>query len=102
MLLNLVKARYAEAPVFLDIASAINSYSIETGGSVGVEFQTPLASNANTLGLGATTKYTDRPTITYSLLIGDKFSKSLMTPIPPAALLGLCQDLQMLSESRAD
>ena len=25
MLLNLVKARYAEAPVFLDIASAINS-----------------------------------------------------------------------------
>ena len=58
---------------------------------MGVEFQTPLASNANTLGLGATTKYTDQPTITYSLLIGDKFSKSLMTPIPPAALLGLCR-----------
>jgi len=91
MLLNLVKARYAEAPVFLDIASAINSYSIETGGNVGVEFQTPLASNANTLGLGAATKYTDRPTITYSPLIGDKFSKSLMTPIPPGALLGLMQ-----------
>jgi hypothetical protein len=91
MLLNLVKARYAEAPVFLDIASAINSYSIETGGSAGLEFQTPLASNANRLGLGATTKYTDRPTITYSPLIGEKFSKSLMTPIPPAALLGLMQ-----------
>lgn len=91
MLLNLVKARYAEAPVFLDIASAINSYSMETEGSVGAEFQTPLASNANTLSLGATRKYTDRPTITYSPLIGDKFSKSLMTPIPPAALLGLAQ-----------
>jgi hypothetical protein len=91
MLLNLVKARYAEAPVFLDIASAINSYSIESGANVGAEFQTPLASNANTLGLGAATKYTDRPTITYSPLIGDKFSKSLMTPIPPAALLGLAQ-----------
>lgn len=91
MLLNLVKARYAEAPVFLDIASAINSYSMETEGSVGTEFQTPLASNANTLSLGATRKYTDRPTITYSPLIGEKFSKSLMTPIPPAALLGLVQ-----------
>jgi hypothetical protein len=34
MLLNLVKARYAEAPVFLDIASAINSYSIETGSGI--------------------------------------------------------------------
>jgi hypothetical protein len=91
MLLNLVKARYSDAPVFLDIASAINSYSIETGGNVGVEFQTPLASNANTLGLGASTKYTDRPTITYSPLLGDKFSKSLMTPIPPGALLALMQ-----------
>ena len=30
MLLNLVKARYSDAPVFLDIASAINSYSLET------------------------------------------------------------------------
>lgn len=91
MLLNLVKARYSDVPVFLDIASAINSYSLETGVSAGVEFQTPLASNANSLGFGGSSKYTDRPTITYTPLIGDKFSKSLMTPIPPAALLSLLQ-----------
>jgi len=91
MLLNLVKARYGDAPVFLDIASAINSYSIETDVSVAAGFQTPLASNANTLGLGAGSKFTDRPTITYSPLIGEKFSKSLMTPIPPGALLALMQ-----------
>jgi hypothetical protein len=53
MLLNLVKARYGDAPVFLDIASAINSYSLETDLSAAAAFQTPLASNANTLGLGA-------------------------------------------------
>jgi hypothetical protein len=91
MLLNLVKARYADVPVFLDIASAINSYSMETGVSAGAEFQTPLATNANTLNLGASGKFTDRPTITYSPLIGEKFSKSLMTPIPPGALLSLMQ-----------
>ena len=91
MLLNLVKARYAEAPVFLDIASAINSYSLETDVSVAAGFQTPLASNANSLGLGGGSKFTDRPTITYSPLIGEKFSKSLMTPIPPGALLALMQ-----------
>ena len=91
MLLNLVKARYADVPVFLDIASAINSYSMETGVSAGAEFQTPLASNANTLSLGASGKFTDRPTITYSPMIGEKFSKSLMTPIPPGALLSLMQ-----------
>lgn len=89
MLLNLVKARYSDAPVFLDIASAINSYSLETDLNVAAGFQTPLASNANTLGLGAGSKFIDRPTITYSPLIGEKFSKSLMTPIPPAALLAL-------------
>jgi hypothetical protein len=91
MLLNLVKARYSDAPVFLDIASAINSYSLETDVSVAAGFQTPLASNANTLGLGAGSKFTDRPTITYSPLIGETFSKSLMTPIPPGALLALIQ-----------
>jgi hypothetical protein len=53
MLLNLVKARYSDAPVFLDIASAINSYSIETDVSVAAGFQTPLATIANSLGLGA-------------------------------------------------
>ena len=91
MLLNLVKARYSDAPVFLDIASAINSYSLETDVNVAAGFQTPLASNANTLGLGAGSKFTDRPTITYSPLICEKFSKSLMMPIPPGSLLALMQ-----------
>ena len=29
MLLNLLKVRYTDAPVFMDISSAINSYSLE-------------------------------------------------------------------------
>ena len=29
MLLNLLKVRYTDAPVFLDISSVINSYSLE-------------------------------------------------------------------------
>ena len=91
MLLNLVKARYGDVPVFLDVASAINSYSIETGISAEAELPRPLAGGANTFTLGATGKYTDRPTITYNPLLGDKFSKSLMTPIPPGSLLSLIQ-----------
>jgi len=91
MLLNLVKARYGDVPVFLDIASAINSYSIETGVSAEAELPRPLAGNSNTFTLGGSSKYTDRPTITYNPLLGEKFSKSLMTPIPPGALLSLIQ-----------
>ena len=52
-----------DAPVFLDIASAINSYSLETNVSVAAGFQTPLAPNANALGLGEGSKSIDRPSI---------------------------------------
>ena len=34
-LLNVVRLRYADAPVFLDVASVINSYSVTGKGNVG-------------------------------------------------------------------
>src|ERR1043166_2578429 len=94
MLLNLVKIRYGDAPVFLDVASVINQYAIE--GSVGYTAnwaqnnQLPWPYNAlhSWASLG---KYTDRPTITYSPLSGERFARNLMTPIPPAAILNLLQ-----------
>jgi hypothetical protein len=94
MLLNLVKLRYGDAPVFLDVASVINQYGIE--GSLG--FSGSWAQNAqapwpytalyNWFGSG---RYAERPTITYSPLSGEKFARSLMTPIPPAAILNFLQ-----------
>jgi hypothetical protein len=94
MLLNLVKLRYGDAPVFLDVASVINQYGIE--GSIG--FSGSWAQNAqvpwpytalyNWLG---SARYAERPTITYSPLSGEKFARSLMTPIPPAAILNFLQ-----------
>src|SRR5215831_6081562 len=94
MLFNLVKLRYGDAPVFLDVASVINQYLVE--GSVGysgswaqnAQLPWPYTALYNLLGTG---RYAERPTITYSPLSGEKFARSLMTPIPPAAVLNLLQ-----------
>ncbi len=94
MLLNVVKLRYADAPVFLDVASVINQYGFQ--GTVGVSgswFQNPADSLFGSASQNVTAQgiYLDRPTITYSPLSGDKFARSLMTPIPPAAILSFLQ-----------
>src|SRR5215470_4470008 len=93
-LLNLVKLRYGDAPVFLDVASVINQYGIEGtltySGSwaQNAELPWPYTALYNLLGTG---RYAERPTITYSPLSGEKFARSLMTPIPPAAVLNFLQ-----------
>jgi hypothetical protein len=68
MLYNIVKIRYGDTPVFLDVASVINSYSLATSVNVGGSVATPLQSNSNTLSAGGLGTYTDTPTITYSPL----------------------------------
>ena len=89
MLLNLVKIRYLDAPVFLDVSSVISQYAIEGKINLGASWNDPILGDSQMLG--GSGKYTDRPTITYTPLTGDKFSRSLMTPIPIRAFLFLIQ-----------
>lgn len=89
MLYNIVKMRYGDTPVFIDVASVINSYSLETSVNASASWQSPLRENANTLNIGGSGTYTNRPTITYSPLTGEKFARSLLRPIPPSAILSL-------------
>ena len=92
MLLNIVKIRYGDVPIFLDISSVISQYSIEN------QFDARLGWNQSSSpgvfrneAIDGTTKYTDKPTITYSPLAGEKFARSLMAPIQPAAVMSLIQ-----------
>jgi hypothetical protein len=94
MLFNLVKIRYGDAPVFLDVTSVISQYQYALSGSLGGSFSWgwPIpGSSSQTLDTQAGGTYTERPTITYAPLSGEKFSRSLMTPIPPAAVLNFLQ-----------
>lgn len=90
MLLNLLKVRYTDTPVFMDVSSVIASYSLETEVRLTGQYASP--GRGDTYGnLGATGRYGDRPTITYQPLSGDKFARSLMAPIPVTGILSLIQ-----------
>jgi hypothetical protein len=81
-LLNVVKLRYADAPVFLDVAQILGGYSLESTVSLEVD---PFDFD-DSLSLGGEGTYTDRPTVTYQLLSGEQFMRSLLKPIPPSAI----------------
>jgi hypothetical protein len=87
MLANLVKIRYGDAPVFLDVASVINSYSIE--GEVALAGGSEQGFTRNFLG--GTARYGDRPTITYTPIQGDAFARSILAPIPPRMVFTFVQ-----------
>ncbi len=95
MLLNVVKIRYADAPVFLDVASVINQYLLDGtlgfSGSWTENTPVPPWPFSALYNLTAVGRYAERPTITYSPLSGEKFARNLMTPIPPVSILNLIQ-----------
>jgi hypothetical protein len=96
MLLNLVKIRYADAPVFLDVGQIVAGYSFNQnlGATAGASFfNGGAAHNAQVgaFGLAAGGSLNVSPTITYSPMSGERFARSLMTPIPPSVILSLIQ-----------
>jgi hypothetical protein len=95
MLLNLVKLRYGDTPVFLDVGQIISGYTLEgTLSAGGTIFNTPGGVPGvpdSSVILGAQGRYTDRPTITYAPLVGERFARAMMTPLPPPAILSLIQ-----------
>jgi hypothetical protein len=95
-LLNIVKLRYGDFPVFVEIAQVIAGYQLQTTVAGGFSAQNYIttavggpAAIAGTAAVGAT--YVDRPTVIYAPLTGNDFIKKLMSPVPPSAVLFLLQ-----------
>jgi len=87
-LLNIVKLRCMDLPVFVDVASVVSGYSLETALSAGGSFP---QTGGNTASVGGSARFTDRPTITYVPMTGDKFMRGLITPIDPKNVFFLLQ-----------
>lgn len=90
MLLNIVKLRYVDAPIFVDISSITTGYSLTQTASVAGQVTTPGAATLENVGVGGSLGYT--PTITYSPLTGSSFIQGLLTPLPPAMVFGAIQN----------
>jgi len=88
MLANLVKLRFVDMPVFVDVGQIVAGYTLETQVSGSLGFGTTL-SGGDSQNLGAAGRYTDRPTITYTPKTGEGYLRSLLEPVDPEALLSL-------------
>lgn len=90
-LLNIIKLRYADMPLFVDVASIVSGYSLEGSVNLAGTLSSENTIQGDFVSMGTSGKFTDRPTITYVPITGQKFNKSFMTPITPRAIMFLTQ-----------
>jgi hypothetical protein len=88
-LLNVVRLRYGDAPMFLDVASVINSYSY--GSKAIAKGQFPSRIDPNVLEFSSEGTWSNTPTVTYQPLMGARFTTSLLQPVAPSWILRLVQ-----------
>jgi len=90
-LFNLVRLRYADAPMFASVQQMVAGYTLQ--GTVQAGLQTsfgPIFSSTFGTGQGAV-QYTDRPTFTFAPLTGERFVEAYLRPLRPADIMPLIQ-----------
>ena len=89
-LLNIVRLRYADVPLFIEVSSIVSGYTLEREVELsGTVFETGASpASASLSGIG---RYIDRPTITYAPITGKELNKSFLRPVPPSIVLSMLQ-----------
>lgn len=92
-LMNIVRLRYGDAPTFLEVSSVVSGYTFQgqlsAGGQFGSARTNSLPRSLATIGGNAT--YIDRPTISYTPISGDRFTRSMLRPLSPQAVFELIE-----------
>jgi hypothetical protein len=83
MLLNLVRMRYRESPLFLKVGAVSASYNLEVAG--GAHFGESFAELD--YGVNAEGSYSERPTVTYTPIEGDTFVKQMLAEVNQSTLI---------------
>ena len=88
MLLNIVKFRYFDPPVFLDVSSVVSTQELQTQADVMARlFPHPFGTSQEFRNIDVSGHYIDRPTVSYTPVTGNRFINSLLRPIPPQTIL---------------
>ncbi len=83
LLLNLVRLRYRDVPLFLEVSSVTTSFEIAADGSATAAISTP---DIDLLTLRSGLRLSERPSVTYLPLQGEQFVRKLMTPLETETL----------------
>jgi hypothetical protein len=97
LLLNLVRLRYRDNPLFLEPSGVVTHYEVvgKASAAAGANLQRP--GSTSVLDLGAGVEYHEAPTVAYSPLSGEDFAVRILSPIPPATILLLSESGWSLS-----
>jgi hypothetical protein len=87
--LNIVKVRYLDPPVFVDVGNIVASYTLAQTASAGATIQPGGGSSGM---LGGSVGLSTSPTITYTPLTGNAYIKRLVTPLSPDLLFEAIQN----------
>ena len=90
MLLNIVRSRYLEVPVFLTVSSVLTQYEYDS--SIGLSGILEFGSGTTDRAIGdANLRFSERPTITYLPVEGQEFSAHLLSDIPSEIIFAAAQ-----------
>jgi hypothetical protein len=89
-LLNLVRLRYADMPIFLDATQVISGYQLQQNVTGGFEIF-PHAPISTFLSGSSSAQLQQSPTFTFQPVAGDRFAQSFLRPLSPADLLSLAE-----------
>ncbi len=90
LLLNLVRLRYRDPPVFLDVGTVIAQYTLDARLGV-LPTANVEASGSAEIGIDLGGRYSEQPTITYQPISGAEFTRRLLTPLPAETVILLSQ-----------
>src|SRR5260370_15685317 len=89
MLMNMVKLRYMDPPMFLDVQQGVQQYTLEGSGSIFAPGWTGDATIAP--AAQASGRWAESPTLTYIPLSGAQVTKGLLQPVSPIDLISLIE-----------